>query len=195
MLQVSSNGCYGTGIGIVLETSNVIHSDLPAQPAAAAAAVDFSAAATPEEVAASAASDMEGCKQANHYNPFIPYGSLSLDGTWEPGYYSLPATVVDGAASTAPTCPVEKTDSFSDLVNGALGGLFHPVGMGGEAAEATIIEENRLDRAEESSRALDDVQASEQCNGQRESHVPCSGNVSLRSESSTTSARSFAFPA
>lgn len=192
MVQVSSNDCYGTGIGIVLETSNVIHSDLPAQPAA----VDFSAAATPDEVAVSAASDMEGCKQANHYNPFIAYGSLSLDGTWDqPGYYyPLPATVVD-AASTAPTCPVEKTNSFSDLVNGALGGLFHPVGMGGEAAEATIIEENRLDRAEESSRALDDVQASEQCNGQRESHVPYSGNISLRSESSTTSARSFAFPA
>jgi hypothetical protein len=191
LVQVSSNDCYGTGIGIVLETSNVIHSDLPAQPAAA----DFSAAATPDEVAVSAASDMEGCKQANHYNPFIAYGSLSLDGTDQPGYYyPLPATVVDGAASTAPTCPVEKTDSFSDLVNGALEGLFHPVGMGGEA-EATVIEENRLDRAEESSRALDDVQASEQCNGQRESHVPCSGNVSLRSESSTTSARSFAFPA
>lgn len=174
-----------------METSNVIHSDLPAQPAA----VDFSAAATPDEVAVSAASDMEGCKQANHYNPFIAYGSLSLDGTWDqPGYYyPHPATVVD-AASTAPTCPVEKTDSFSDLVNGALEGLFHPVGMGGEG-EATVIEENRLDRAGESSRALDDVQASEQCNGHRESHVPYSGNVSLRSESSTTSARSFAFPA
>lgn len=150
--QVSSNDCYETGIDIASETSNIIHNDLPVESAAA----DFSVV-IPEEVAVSAALDMEGSNQVNHYNPFIAYGSL--DETWEPNY-SLP-TIVD-AASIAPICPVEKTDSFSDLVNRALEG-FDPI----EIDEA-IIEENRLDSVEESSSTLD-VQASEQCNDQGES--------------------------
>ncbi|CAD6260601.1 unnamed protein product [Miscanthus lutarioriparius] len=150
--QVSSNDCYETGIGIASETSNIIHNDLPVQSAAA----DFSVV-IPEEVAVSAALDMEGSNQVNHYNPFIAYGSL--DETWEPNY-SLPTIV--NAASIAPICPIEKTDSFSDLVNRALKG-FDPI----EIDEA-IIEANRLDSVEESSSTLD-VQASEQCNDQSES--------------------------
>ncbi|OQU81743.1 hypothetical protein SORBI_3006G112100 [Sorghum bicolor] len=150
--QVSSNDCYETGIGIASETSNIIHNDLPVESTAA----DFSEV-IPEEVAVSAGLDMEGSNQVNHYNPFIAYGSL--DGTWESNY-SLP-TIVD-AASIAPICPVEKTDSFSDLVNRALEG-FDPI----EIDEA-IIEENRLDSVEENSNTLD-VQASEQCNDQVES--------------------------
>lgn len=149
--QVSSNDCYETGIGTASETSNIIHNDLPVESAAA----DFSVV-IPEEAAVSAALDMEGSNQVNHYNPFIAYGPL--DETWEPNY-SL-TTIVD-AASIAPICPVEKTDSFSDLVNRALEG-FDPIEM-----DAAIIEENRSDSVEESS-STSDVQASEQCNDQRE---------------------------
>jgi hypothetical protein len=148
--QVSSNGCHETGIGIASETSNIIHSDLTVESAAA----DFSVA-IPEEVVVNAALDKGGSNQVNHYNPFIAYGSL--DETWEPNY-SLP-TIVD-AASIAPICPVEKTDSFSDLVNRTLKG-FDPI----EIDEA-IIEENRSDSVEAGSSTLD-VQASEQCNDQR----------------------------
>jgi hypothetical protein len=148
--QVSSNGCHETGIGIASETSNINHSDLTVESAAA----DFSVA-IPEEVVVSAAMDKGGSNQVNHYNPFIAYGSL--DETWEPNY-SLP-TIVD-AASIAPICPVEKTDSFSDLVNRTLKG-FDPI----EIDEA-IIEENRSDSVEAGSSTLD-VQASEQCNDQR----------------------------
>ena len=137
-LQVSSNDCHETGIGIASETSNIIHSDL-----------------TVDEVVVSAALDKGGSNQVNHYNPFIAYGSL--DETWEPNY-SLP-TIVD-AASIAPICPVEKTDSFSDLVNRALEG-FDPI----EIDEA-IIEENRSDSVEAGSSTLD-VQESEQCNDQK----------------------------
>ncbi|RCV34023.1 hypothetical protein SETIT_7G129600v2 [Setaria italica] len=146
--QDSFNGCHETGIGIASETSNIIHSDLPAESAAA----DF-AVAIPD----STALDKGASNQVNHYNPFIAYGSL--DETWEPNY-SLP-TIVD-AASVAPICPVEKTDSFSDLVNRALEG-FDPI----EIDEA-IIEENRSDSVEASTSTLD-VQASEQCNDKRES--------------------------
>ncbi|CAO2035377.1 unnamed protein product [Urochloa humidicola] len=148
--QVSLNGCHETGIGIASETSNINHSDLPVKSAAA----DFSVA-IPEVV--SAALDKGESNQVNHYNPFIAYGSL--DETWGPNY-SLP-TIVD-AASIAPSCPVEKTDSFSDLVNRALEG-FDPI----EIDEA-IIEENRSDSVEASSSTLD-VQVSGQCNDQRES--------------------------
>ncbi|CAL5016485.1 unnamed protein product [Urochloa decumbens] len=148
--QVSLNGCHETGFGIASETSNINHSDLPVKSAAA----DFSVA-IPEVV--STPLDEGVSNQVNHYNPFIAYGSL--DETWEPNY-SLP-TIVD-AASIAPICPVEKTDSFSDLVNRALEG-FDPI----EIDEA-IIEENRSDAVEASSSTMD-VQASGQCNDQRES--------------------------
>lgn len=150
-LQVSSNDCHETGIGVASETSNIVHSDLPVESAAA----DFSVV-IPEEVAVSTTLDKGGSIQVNHYNPFIAYGSL--DETWEPNY-SLP-TIVD-AASIAPICPVEKTDSFSDLVNRALEG-FDPI----EIDEA-IIEENRPDSVEASSATLD-IQASEQLNDERE---------------------------
>jgi hypothetical protein len=145
-LQDSFNGCHVTGIGIASDTSNIIHSDLPEQSAAA----DF-AVAIPD----STALDKGASNQVNHYNPFIAYGSL--DETWEPNY-SLPTTV--HAASVAPICPVEKTDSFSDLVNRALEG-FDPIKI-----DEAIIEENRSDSVEASTLA---VQASEQCNDQRES--------------------------
>lgn len=143
MLQVSSNSS---------ETSTGIHRDLPVESAAA----DFSVV-IPEEVANSSALDMGGSNQANHYNPFIAYGSL--DETWEPDY-SLP-TIVD-AASITPICPVEKTDSFSDLVNRAMEG-FDPIEI-----DETIIEENMLDCIGKSSNTLD-LQASEQCTVERES--------------------------
>ncbi|CAL5068335.1 unnamed protein product [Urochloa decumbens] len=148
--QVSLNGCHETGFGIASETSNINHSDLPVKSAAA----DFSVA-IPEVVSTSL--DMGGSNQVNHYNPFIAYGSL--EETWEPNY-SLP-TIVD-AASIAPICPVEKTDSFSDLVNRALEG-FDPTEI-----DEVIIEENRPDSVEASSSTLD-AQASGQCNDQRES--------------------------
>ncbi|WVZ86022.1 hypothetical protein U9M48_032869 [Paspalum notatum var. saurae] len=147
--QVSSNDCSETGIG-ALEASSITHSNLPVESASA----DFSVG-IPEEVV-STALDKGGSNQVNHYNPFIAYGSL--EETWEPNY-SLP-TIVD-AASIAPICPVEKTDSFSDLVNRALDG-FDPI----EIDEA-IIEENRSDSVEPSSSTLDG-HLSEQCNDQRE---------------------------
>lgn len=150
--QVSSNDCYEAGIGIASEASNIIHNDLAVESAAA----DFPVV-IPEEVAVTAALGMEGSNQVNHYNPFIAYGSL--DETWEPNL-SL-ATTVD-AASIAPICPVEKTDSFSDLVNRPLEG-FDPIEL-----DEAIIEENRSDSVEESSSTLD-VQASEQRDDQRES--------------------------
>ncbi|CAN6275960.1 unnamed protein product [Urochloa humidicola] len=145
--QVSLNGCHETGTDIASETSNINHSDLPVKSA--------EVVMKPEVV--STALDNGGSNQVNHYNPFIAYGSV--DETWEPNY-SLP-TIVD-AASIAPTCPVEKTDSFSDLVNRALEG-FDPI----EIDEA-IIEENRSHSVEASSSRLD-VHASGQSNDQRES--------------------------
>ncbi|KAL6845841.1 hypothetical protein ACP4OV_024416 [Aristida adscensionis] len=148
--EVYSNDCHETGIVNASETSNIIHSDLPVE----STTNEFSAAML-EEVGVSAAFDKGESNQVNHYNPFIAYGSL--DDTWEPKY-SLP-TIVD-AASIAPICPVEKTDSFSDLINRALGG-FDSV----EIAEA-IIEEPYT--AEASSSTLD-AQVSEDSNDQRES--------------------------
>ncbi|KAF8715011.1 hypothetical protein HU200_027557 [Digitaria exilis] len=149
--QVSSNDCHETGIGVASETNNIIHSDLPVESAAA----DFSVV-IPEEVAIGTALDKGGSIQVNHYNPFIAYGPL--DEIWEPNY-SLP-TIVD-ATSIAPICPVEKTDSFSDLVNRTLEG-FDPINI-----DEAIIEENRTNSVEASSATLD-VQASEQLNDQRE---------------------------
>ncbi|CAN6268167.1 unnamed protein product [Urochloa humidicola] len=142
--QASLNGYHEAGIGIASETSNINHSDLPVKSAAADFLVET-------------ALDKGESNQVNHYNPFIAYGSL--DETWGPNY-SLP-TIVD-AASIAPSCPVEKADSFSDLVNRALEG-FDPI----EIDEA-IIEENRSDSVEASSSTLD-VQVSGRCNDQRES--------------------------
>ncbi|KAL6652590.1 hypothetical protein ACP70R_011515 [Stipagrostis hirtigluma subsp. patula] len=149
--QVSSNDCHETGIGNASETSNTIHSDLLVESTA-----DEFSAVTPEEVA-SAAFGKGGSNQVNHYNPFIAYGTL--DDTWEPKY-SLPAIVDD--ASIAPICPVEKTDSFSDLVNRTQRG-FDSV----EIAEA-ITEEDRPDSAGASSSTLD-VLASEESIKQTES--------------------------
>uniref|UniRef100_A0A0A9CXB4 18S pre-ribosomal assembly protein gar2-related n=1 Tax=Arundo donax TaxID=35708 RepID=A0A0A9CXB4_ARUDO len=146
--QVSSNDCHETGIGIASETSNIVQSDFPVE----STADEFSG-----EVVVSAALDMGGPNPVNHYNPFIAYGSS--DDTWEPKY-SLP-TIVD-AASIAPVCPVEKTDSFSDLVNRTLGG-FDSV----EIDEA-IIEENRSDCLEASASTFN-VQAFGESNDQRES--------------------------
>lgn len=147
--QISSNDNPETGIG-TSEISSITHSDLPVD----SASTDF-AVVIPEEVVVSTALDKGGSSQASHYNPFIAYGSL--DEAWVPNY-SLP-TVVD-ATSIAATCPVEKTDSFSDIVNRALEG-FDPI----EIDEA-IVEENRPDSVEPSSSALDGY-TSEQCNVQR----------------------------
>ncbi|XP_062225872.1 uncharacterized protein LOC133924384 isoform X2 [Phragmites australis] len=150
--QGSSNDRHETGIDIASESSNIIHIDLSVE-----SNVDDFSTVMPEEVVVSAALDKGGSNQVNHYNPFIAYGSL--DDTWEPKY-SLP-TIVD-ATSIAPVCPVEKTDSFSDLVNRAVGGF-----DSFEIDEA-IIEENMPDSVEASASMLD-VQASEESNDQRES--------------------------
>ncbi|XP_062184616.1 uncharacterized protein LOC133888407 isoform X2 [Phragmites australis] len=150
--QVSSNDRHENGFSIASETISIIHSDLPAE-----STVDGFSVVMLEEVVVSAALDTGGSNQVNHYNPFIAYGSL--DETWEPKY-SLPA-IVD-AASIAPVCPVEKTDSFSDLVNRTLGAF-----DSAETVEA-IIEKNRSDSVEASAITLD-VQASEESNGRRES--------------------------
>ncbi|TVU14122.1 hypothetical protein EJB05_37568 [Eragrostis curvula] len=131
------------------ETSN-IHSDVPV------GSVANELQTVMPEVGASAELDKGESNQVNHYNPFIAYGSL--DDMWEPKY-SFPTTV--DAASIAPICPVEKTDSFSDLVNRDLRG-FDPV-----AIAEPIFEENMSDSVEASSSTLD-VQASEGNNNKRE---------------------------
>ncbi|KAK3144524.1 hypothetical protein QOZ80_4AG0314240 [Eleusine coracana subsp. coracana] len=148
--KVSSNDSHETGVGVASKMSDIICNDLPVESAANELPV-----VVPEDVTTEL--DKGGSNQANHYNPFIAYGSL--DDTWE-SKYSLP-TVVD-AASISPICPVEKTDSFSDLVNCSLRG-FESLGI----AEA-IIEENMSDSVEASSSMLD-VQASEERNDPRES--------------------------
>ncbi|KAK3142348.1 hypothetical protein QOZ80_4BG0345390 [Eleusine coracana subsp. coracana] len=148
--KVSSNDSHETGVGIASVMNDIICNDLPVESAANELPVVM-----PEDVTTEL--DKGGSNQANHYNPFIAYGSL--DDTWE-SKYSLP-TVVD-AAFISPICPVEKTDSFSDLVNRSLRG-FESLGI----AEA-IIEENMSDSVEASSSMLD-VQESEERNDQRES--------------------------
>jgi hypothetical protein len=152
-MQVSLNDFHetGIGIGIASEMSTIIHNDLPVE----SAANELPVVMTEKDV--SSELDKVGSNQSNHYNPFIAYESL--DDTWE-HKSSLP-TVVDGA-SIAPICPVEKTDSFSDLVNRSLRG-FDSVGI----AEA-IIEENRSDSVEASA-SMFDVQTPEERNDERES--------------------------
>jgi hypothetical protein len=149
-MQVSSNDFHESGIGTASEMSTIIHNDLPVEESAA----NELPVVMPEKDV-STELDMGGSNKANHYNPFIAYGSL--DDIWEPKY-SLP-TVVDDA-SIAPIFPVEKTDSFSDLVNRSLRG-FDSV----EIAEP-IIEENWSDAVEASSRMLG-IQEPEKRNDQR----------------------------
>jgi hypothetical protein len=150
-MQVSLNDFHETGIGIESEMSTIILNDFPVESAANELPIVM-----PEKDVSSEL-DKGGSNQANHYNPFIAYGSL--DDTWEPKC-SL-RTVVDDA-SIASICPVEKTDSFSDLINRSLRGF-----DSGAIAEA-IIEENRSDSVEASS-SMFDVQAPEERNDQRES--------------------------
>ncbi|KAG8082297.1 hypothetical protein GUJ93_ZPchr0014g47409 [Zizania palustris] len=145
--QVSSNDFHETGASIVSETTQL--NGVPVE----STADGLSEAATEDDVA-SVALNKGGFNQINHYNPFIAYGSL--EDTWEP-QYSLP-TIVDDASMVP--CPVEKTDSFSDLVNCAL------LGFNYLEINESITEDGTLNSVEaNSSRA--DVQASEENNNQR----------------------------
>ncbi|KAL5216083.1 hypothetical protein ABZP36_007484 [Zizania latifolia] len=145
--QVSSNDFHETGASIVSETTQL--NGLPVEPTA-----DGLSEAAMEDDVASVALNKGGFNQINHYNPFIAYGSL--EDTWEPKY-SLP-TIVDDA-SIVP-CPVEKIDSFSDLVNCAL------LGFNYLEIDESRIEDGTSNSVEaNSSRA--DVQASEENNDQR----------------------------
>lgn len=103
--EVASNDCHEIGASIAPEASNL--DGLPVE----STSHGFSAAIPEEDVGAEL--DERGLKPASHYNPFIAYGSL--EDTWEPKY-TLPTIVND--VSVVPICPVGKTDSFSDLVNG-----------------------------------------------------------------------------
>lgn len=150
----------------------------------------FSATNPEEDVGAQL--DERGLNPATHYNPFIAYGSF--EDSWEPKY-ALPSIVDD--VSVVPICPVGKTDSFSDLVNGGTlrlgvqpseesndqrGSLvertdsFSDLVNGGAGGfdsivtDETKIKHSRLDSIEESSGRLD-VQASEESNDQREDLV------------------------
>lgn len=143
--QVPSNDCREIRASIAPETSNL--NGLPFESTS-----DGFSAVVPEEDVVGTALD-----QVNHYNPFIAYGSL--DDTWEPKY-TLP--VIVDAVSVVPICPVEKTDSFSDLVNGGALGGFDFV----ETAELRI-EDSRLDSVGARLSRLG-VQASEESNDQRE---------------------------
>ncbi|KAG8064885.1 hypothetical protein GUJ93_ZPchr0004g39349 [Zizania palustris] len=149
--QDSSNDFHETGPSIAFETTQL--NGLPVE----STADGFSEAGVKDDVAG-VTLNKGGSNQINHYNPFIAYGSL--EDTWEPKY-SLP-TIVDDASMVS--CPVEKTDSFSDLVNGALRGFNYP-----EIAEWRI-EDGTLNSVEENSRRAD-VQASEECNNQIENPV------------------------
>jgi hypothetical protein len=146
--QVPSNDCREIRASIAPETSNL--NGLPFESTS-----DGFSAVVPEEDVVGTALD-----QVNHYNPFIAYGSL--DDTWEPKY-TLP--VIVDAVSVVPICPVEKTDSFSDLVNGGALGGFDFV----ETAELRI-EDSRLDSVGARLSRLG-VQASEESNDQRGSAV------------------------
>ncbi|KAL5214285.1 hypothetical protein ABZP36_003437 [Zizania latifolia] len=149
--QDSSNDFHETGASIAFETTQL--NGLPAESTA-----DGFSEAVMEDDVAGVTLNKGGSNQINHYNPFIAYGSL--EDTWEPKY-SLP-TIVDDASMVP--CPVEKTDSFSDLVDGALRGFNYL-----EIAESRI-EDGTLNSVEaNSSRA--DVQASEENNNQIESPV------------------------
>lgn len=146
--EVASNDCHETGSSTAPESSYL--SGLPVESTS-----DGLSAAIPEEDV-SAELDNRGLNPANHYNPFIAYGSL--EDTWE-SKYALP-TIVDDV-SVVPICPVGKTDSFSDLVNGgALGGFDYA-----ETAEFRIGDSSRLDSAGARSSRLG-VQASEESHDQ-----------------------------
>jgi hypothetical protein len=201
-LQVASIDFHGTGASVSPEASNL--NGLPVESTS-----DVFSAENPEDVGAEL--DERGLNTATHYNPFIAYGSL--EDSWEPKY-ALPSIVDD--VSAVPICPVGKTDSFSDLVNGgALRGFdfvetaesrigdsrsdsvearsseesndqrgslvertdsFSDLVNGGAGGfdsivtDETKIKHSRLDSIEESSGRLD-VQASEESNDQREDLV------------------------
>ncbi|VAH33196.1 unnamed protein product [Triticum turgidum subsp. durum] len=145
--EVASNDCHETGSSTAPESSSL--SGLPVESTS-----DGLSAAIPEEDGAEL--DNRGLNPANHYNPFIAYGSL--EDTWE-SKYALP-TIVDDV-SVVPMCPVGKTDSFSDIVNGgALGGFDYV-----ETAESRIGDSSRLDSVGARSSRLG-VQASEESHDQ-----------------------------
>ncbi|KAM3367943.1 hypothetical protein ACQJBY_016476 [Aegilops geniculata] len=146
--QVASNDCYETGSSTAPESSYL--SGLPVE----STSDGFSTAIREEDVGAEL--DNRGLNPATHYNPFIAYGSL--EDTWE-SKYALP-TIVDDV-SVVHICPVGKTDSFSDIVNGgALGGFDYV-----ETAESKIGDSSRLDSAGARSSRLG-VQASEESHDQ-----------------------------
>uniref|UniRef100_A0A0D9W607 Uncharacterized protein n=2 Tax=Leersia perrieri TaxID=77586 RepID=A0A0D9W607_9ORYZ len=168
--QVSSNDCPETGASISSETTNL--NGLPVESTAGG----LSDEVTEDDVDGMAQNKRE-INQINHYNPFIAYGSL--EDTWEPKY-SLPTAVDD--AFIAP-CPVEKTDSFSDIVNGALRGLNYLEVGATEDSTLNSIEENSSRADVQASEDSSIVQASEENNNQRESPVANTVNLSVQRES------------
>ncbi|CAM0904269.1 unnamed protein product [Alopecurus aequalis] len=179
--EVASNDCHEIGASIAPEASNL--NGLPVE----STSDGFSAVISEGDIRPEL--DERGLNPASHYNPFIAYGSL--EDTWEPKY-ALPS-IVDNV-SVAPICPVGKTDSFSDLVNGgALGGFdqrgslvervdsFSDLvngatgGFDSIVTDESKIKHSRLDSIEESSGRLDiqnsDIQASEGSTDQREGPV------------------------
>ncbi|KQJ83056.1 hypothetical protein BRADI_5g12830v3 [Brachypodium distachyon] len=149
---LSTNDCRETAAKIATETSSL--NGLRVE----STADGFSASILEEGVGGEL--DERGSNQVNHYNPFIAYGSL--EDTWEPKY-TLPTLVDD--VSVVPICPVGKTDSFSDLLNGGALGGFDFV----ETAESRIGG-GRLGSVGAHSSTLG-VPASEESDDQRESRV------------------------
>ncbi|KAF7009569.1 hypothetical protein CFC21_024087 [Triticum aestivum] len=146
--EVTPIVCHETGSSTAPESSYL--SGLPVESTS-----DGLSAVIPEEDVG-AELDNRGLNPATHYNPFIAYGSL--EDTWE-SKYALP-TIVD-EVSVVPICPVGKTDSFSDLVNGgALGGFDYV-----ETAESRIGDSSKLDSVGGRSSRLG-VQASEESHDQ-----------------------------
>ncbi|KAF7016882.1 hypothetical protein CFC21_030402 [Triticum aestivum] len=145
--EVTQIDCHETGSSTAPESSYL--GGLPVESTS-----DGLSAVIPEDVGAEL--DNRGLNPATHYNPFIAFGSL--EDTWE-SKYALP-TIVDDV-SVVPICPVGKTDSFSDIVNGgALGGFDYV-----ETAESRIGDSSRLDSYGARSSRLG-VQASEESHDQ-----------------------------
>lgn len=149
--QVPSNDSHETGASIASAITNV--NGLSVESTA-----DGHSGVVTEDGVSGVALNKTEINQINHYNPFIAYGSL--EDTWEPKY-SLP-TIVDDVYSVP--CPVEKTDSFSDIVNGALRGFnFLETGE-------SIAEDSTLDSVVENS-SMTDVQASEEKDEERSDDI------------------------
>ncbi|OEL19227.1 hypothetical protein BAE44_0019758 [Dichanthelium oligosanthes] len=121
-----------------------------------------------EEHNAAAALDVREPHKIDRYNPFIDH--RSLEDTSEPEC-SIPG--ITDAASPYSICAIDN------------------VASGSTGLDEVETAEPRTDTVSTTS---SDIQSSEKRPLSISGHIAYSGNVSLRSESSTTSTRSFAFP-